>query len=231
MPQVGGLAYGTEKDKLYVNLFMNGQATINLDGGKTVRLEQETDYPWDGKVKLTVAPGQEPDLTVCLRIPGWALGHPVPSGLYHFEKKESPPIRLKVKGTKTDVTPEEDGYVHLRRQWKPGDTIELDLPMPVRRVYAHEKVEANRGKTALMRGPIVYCLEAVDHDDVDVTRLALSRATALRAEYHPQLLGGVTVIAGDALLDGGRRPITAVPYYAWCNREKGAMTVWINEDE
>ncbi len=231
IPQVGGLVYAKEEDTVYVNLYMNGNATINFDDGKRVKLEQETTYPWDGNVKLTVTPEQESELTVCLRIPGWAFGHPVPSDLYRFEKDEPLPISLKVNGTKTNGTPDEDGYVHLPRQWKPGDEIELNLPMPVRRVDAHEKVEANRGKTALMRGPIVYCLEAVDHDGADVVRLALPRTTALHAEYRAQLLGGVTVITGEALLDGRQRPMTAVPYYAWCNRENGAMTVWISEDE
>lgn len=231
IPQVGGLAYATAKDNLYVNLFTSGTATIHLDGGMTVKLKQETHYPWDGHVKLTVAPEQEAELTLCLRIPGWALGRPVPSDLYYFEKNESPPATLKVEGRPSDVTPDEDGYVHLRRRWKPGDTIELDLPMPVRRVYAHEKVEADRGKAALMRGPIVYCLEAVDHGGIDVTRLVLPRTTALRAEYRPRLLGGVTAIISNALLDGRQCPMMAVPYYAWCNREKGVMTVWINENE
>ena len=124
-----------------------------------------------------------------------------------------------------------DGYVHLKRRWQAGRrSVELELPMPIRRVYAHEKVEEDRGKVALMRGPIVYCLEAVDHDGADVARLTLPRDADLRAEHRPELLGGVTVLTGKALADG-QQPIalTAVPYYAWCNREKGPMTVWINE--
>jgi len=108
--------------------------------------------------------------------------------------------------------------------------VELDLPMPVHRVYAHEKVQDDQGKVALMRGPIVYCLEAVDQPGVDLFRLALPRETLLRAEHRAGLLGGVTVLQGSALADG-QRPVTltAVPYYAWANREKGAMTVWVGE--
>lgn len=108
--------------------------------------------------------------------------------------------------------------------------MELDLPMPVNRVYAHEKVEDDQGKVALMRGPILYCLEAVDHPGMDLSRLALPQDAALRAEHRAGLLGGVTVLQGQALADA-QRPVTltAVPYYAWANRERGAMTVWIGE--
>jgi hypothetical protein len=118
----------------------------------------------------------------------------------------------------------------LQRRWKAGDVVELDLPMPVNRVYAHEKVEDDQGKVALMRGPILYCLEAVDHPGVDLSRLALPRESDLRAEHREGLLGGVTIVQGQALVDGERpTTLTAVPYYSWANREKGAMTIWINE--
>jgi len=120
--------------------------------------------------------------------------------------------------------------VHLKRRWQPGDVVELDLPMPVQRVYAHEKIQEDQGKVALMRGPIVYCLEAVDQPGVDLFRVVLPRETDLRAEFRADLLGGVTVLQGSARADS-ERPVTltAVPYYAWANREKGAMTVWIDE--
>jgi DUF1680 family protein len=120
--------------------------------------------------------------------------------------------------------------VHLQRRWQAGDVVELDLPMPVNRVYAHEKVQEDQGKVALARGPIVYCLEAVDQPGVDLFRLILPQETGLRAEHRAGLLGGVTVLQGSALADA-ERPVTltAVPYYAWANREKGAMTVWLGE--
>jgi DUF1680 family protein len=230
IPQVGGLAYAKDKDNLYVNLFVNGKATVNLDGDKTVRLNQETNYPWDGNVKLTLTPSQASELTICLRIPGWALGHPVPSDLYRFEKKESLPISLKVNGEKTDATPDEDGYVHLQRQWKPGDTIELDLPMPVRRVYSHEKVLANNGRVSLMRGPIVYCFEAADNPGVDFSKTTIPKTADIQAEHRAKLLGGVTVLQTQGLDEQNKSiTLTAIPYYAWTNRETGPMTVWINE--
>ena len=224
IPQVGGLAYARGKRKVYVNLYAAGDASFKIDARVTVKLTQKTDYPWDGRVRLTVAPDQAAEFALCLRIPGWAMGRPVPSDLYRFAEAKAPPVTLKVNGKTADVSPGADGYVHLNRQWKAGDVVELDLPMPIRRVYAHEKVKADEGKVALMRGPIVYCLEAVDHPDVDLFKVSLPRDTKLSAEHRAGLLGGVTVIRAKALADG-KRPVKlmAVPYYAWANRKKGAI--------
>lgn len=108
--------------------------------------------------------------------------------------------------------------------------VELDMPMPIRRIYAHEKVLADQGKVSLMRGPITYCIEAVDNPKIDVFSVTLPREAELRAEHRDRLLGGVTVLQGKGL-DNRQYPVTltAVPYYSWANRERGAMTVWINE--
>lgn len=230
IPQVGGLAYARGKGKVFVNLYLAGRAAMKTDDGATVTLTQETDYPWQGRVRLTVAPQRPAAFALCLRIPGWARGRPVPSDLYRFAQAKTPPAGLTINGQPAKVAVQADGYVHLQRRWKPGDVVQLDLPMPVRRVYAHEKVEADRGKVALQRGPILYCVEAADHADIDVHRLALPPASALRAEHQPKLLGGVTVLRGKALADG-KRPVNlaAIPYYAWANRAQGAMTVWLDE--
>ena len=230
IPQVGGLAYARGKQNIYVNLYAEGSASIKVDDRVTVKLAQKTDYPWNGRVRLTVTPNQASEFTLCLRIPGWASGRPVPSDLYRFANAKVPPVTLNVNGKTADASPKADGYVHLKRRWQAGDFVQLDLPMPINRVYAHEKVEADKGKVALMRGPIIYCLEALDHPDVDVSHLVLPPNADLRAEHRPGLLGGVTVLQGKALADG-KRPVTltAIPYYAWANREKGAMTVWLDE--
>ncbi len=230
IPQVGGLAYARGKQRVQVNLYAAGEATIKLDDGPAVKLAQQTDYPWAGRVKLTVTPDKPAEFTLCLRIPGWALGRPVPSDLYRFADAKAPPVGLKVNGKVAKAAPKDDGYVHLQRRWQAGDVVELDLPMPIRRVYAHEKVLADKGKVSLMRGPVIYCLEGIDQAGVDVFKLALPPDAALRSEYRADLLGGVTVIQGKALADG-QRPVTltAVPYYAWANREKTPMTIWVNE--
>jgi len=230
IPQVGGFVYAQGKGRVYVNLYAAGEAAIKLDGGATVKLAQQTDYPWGGRVRLTVTLEKPAEFALCLRLPGWALGRPVPSDLYRFGSPKVPPVGLKVAGRAVAPAPQADGYVHLKRRWQAGDVVELDLPMPVRRVYAHEKVEADKGKVALMRGPIVYCLEAVDHAGADLFKLSLPPKAKVAAEHRPNLLGGVTVLRA-AGRDGQRRPVdlTAIPYYAWANREPGAMTVWIAE--
>ena len=101
--------------------------------------------------------------------------------------------------------------------------------MPVQRVYAHEEIKEDAGKVTLMRGPLVYCVEAADQPDVNISRLALPVDSKLSAEHRGDLLGGVTVIKGAALADGKPVTLTAIPYYAWSNREKGAMTVWMDQ--
>jgi DUF1680 family protein len=230
IPQVGGFAYAWDQRKVYVNLYLAGEVSFEIDDNIAARIAQDTDYPWNGRVRLAVTPDRASEFTLFLRIPGWALGRPVPSGLYRFADAKATKIGLKVNGLPADASIKNDGYVHLRRLWKGGDVVELDLPMPIRRVYAHEKVEEDKGKVALMRGPIVYCLEAVDHGQADVFELSLPREAGLWAEGRPGLLGGVTVLRAAGLDEKERRvELTAVPYYAWQNRDRGAMTVWINE--
>ena len=223
IPQIGGFAYALGKGKAYVNLYLAGEASLRMDRGATLKLAQETDYPWNGRVRLTVTLDQASDFALCLRIPGWALGRPVPSDLYEFAEAKVPPVGLRVNGRAAGASPEPDGYVHLQRRWRAGDVVELNLPMPIHRVYAHEKVEADRGKVALMRGPIVYCLEAADHPEADVFKVSLPRGVQLVAEHRADLLGGVTVLRAKGV------GLTAVPYYAWANRDPGAMTVWMDE--
>ena len=232
IPQIGGLAYAQGKNQVYVNLFVAGDATMKLENGAKLKLTQQTEYPWDGKIRLTLTPEQAADFALCLRIPGWALGHPVPGDLYRFATAKVPAVSLKLNDKAMDVVPGADGYVHLQRRWQPGDVVELNLPMPVQRVHAHEKIKDDQGKVALMRGPLVYCLEAADQPAVNLTQLTLPKNSELRANHRADLLGGVTVITGKALADGGKQvPVTAIPYYAWANREKGAMTVWVRGGE
>jgi len=230
IPQVGGLAYARGQRTAYVNLYVAGEAALKLDDDVTVKLTQQTDYPWNGRVRLTVTPNATSEFTLCLRIPGWALGQPFPSDLYRFGETKIPAVGLKINGQTADPKARVDGYIHLQRQWQAGDLVELDLPMPVHHVYAHERVQDDQGKVALMRGPIVYSLEAVDNPGVDISLVVLPRESDLRAVHREGLLGGVTAIEGKGVDEKQNSiPLTAVPYYAWQNREKGAMNVWIHE--
>ncbi len=233
IPSVPGYAYAHKDGDVYVNLFIGGETTLKTAGNR-VTLHQETEYPWKGVVKIAVEPQKSGTFAVLLRIPGWARNEPVPSDLYQFREVVSEEVLLKVNGRR--VSPAlERGFARIERNWQKGDTIELDLPMPVRRVIAHPNVTADRGRVALQRGPIVFCLEGPDNEG-DVLSLVVPDAAKLKAEHRPDLLNGVAVLTGRAQvakreLDGriatvGSRPFMAIPYYAWAHRGRAQMTVW-----
>jgi uncharacterized protein len=249
MPSIPGYAYAQQGKQIFVNLFASGTADIKLDDGAKIRLAQATRYPWDGAVKITIAPEKKTSFTLAVRIPGWARGEVVPGNLYHYadastsprgvvaggatlNKTAAPqgePATLKVNG-KAVKFETQDGYAHLDRKWKAGDVVELNLPMPIRRVVANDKVTADAGRVALERGPVVYCAEWPDNPDGKVRNLVLPDSEKLTAEFEPTLLNGVEVIRGQALgADGKKQAFTAIPYYAWANRGKGEMTVWLRD--
>lgn len=242
LPSIGNYVYAHSKDAVYVNLYVGGEGKIELADGRTVVLRQQTRYPWDGAVRLTVEPVGEMSFGVKLRIPGWCQG-----------------ATLAVNGQTLENAAPVKGYAAIRRAWHSGDVVELNLPMPVERMQADPRVEADRGRVALQRGPLVYCLEDADNP-VDVRTIVLPpdietaaaphsrrRPGQLRVEHDPGLLGGVTVIRGAGLAADAapvadwsgplyrRVPparavsFTAIPYYAWDNRQPGAMVVWLPE--
>ena len=232
IPQVGGFAYAKTDGKILVNLYASGEARIPLAGAGTVEIRQQTRYPWDGKIQLAPSLDAPAAFTLCLRIPRWALGHPLPGDLYHFaDRREEARITLTVNGGAVDATPAGDGYVHLSRTWKTGDLVELDLPMLPRRVHANEQVEENRGRVALMRGPVVYCFEGVDQPPgVDLLQVRLPPDAEWTATHRPELLDGVTVLTAPAC-DARGQPVqlAAIPYFAWANRDRSPMNVWMLE--
>ena len=239
MASVPGYVYAQRGDALWVNLYMGNTAEIKMDNGRTVKLTQETRYPWEGNVKMTVNPDQSAAMTVNVRIPGWARNEPIPSDLYRFTDRNPQAMVLKVNGKAVAVKIDK-GYVALTRTWAKGDTIELSLPMPVRRVAANDRVTSDRGRVALQRGPIVYAAEWVDNPNGKVRNLMLPDSATLTAEFKPDLLKGVEVIQGKAVAlnkDAQGRTVkteqafTAIPYYAWANRGRGEMTVWLPTSE
>jgi len=239
LASVPGYVYAQRADQLYVNLYVASSADIKMDSGRTVRLVQETRYPWEGHVKMTVRPDRAAQLAVNVRIPGWARNEPVPSDLYRFADAAAPPPSVTVNGKPVKMTLDK-GYVSIERMWQAGDVVELNLPMPVRRVVANTEVAADRGRVALQRGPLVYTAEWVDNPNGKVRNLMLPDGAKLTAEYDPKLLKGVTVLKGRAVAlqtaeDGSVRKteqaFTAIPYYAWANRGRGQMTVWLPNSE
>jgi DUF1680 family protein len=217
-----GLGAGT----IYANLYVGNRADVKL-GARTVKIVEDTRYPWDGDVSLRLEPEGSGAFTVALRIPGWARNQPVASDLYRFADSGGEPPVISVRGRNAE--PERvpldvrDGYVRIRRNWKRGDTIHLTLPMPARRIVAHAGVKDDEGRMAIQRGPLVYAVEAIDNGG-HALDLVVPRDAALRSRFRPDLLNGVEVISGE-----GSRPFVAIPYYAWNNRGQGEMAVWIKE--
>jgi uncharacterized protein len=235
LASVPGYVYATHRDALYVNLYAAGTASLDLNG-RPVTLEQTTRYPWEGQVRLTVTPQEAATFAVSLRIPGWATNQPVPTDLYRDADTVQERPQLRVNGQAVAIEPVK-GYVRLTRQWKPGDTIDLTLPMPVRKVLSHPAVVENRNRIALERGPIVYCIEGADSPTGQVRNLVFDPAMPVRTEFRPALLEGVQVLtfrgAVVGLDDNGNRSVlsradvTAIPYYAWANRGQNEMAVWL----
>jgi len=233
VPSVPGYAYAYKKNDVYVNLFISGEATIETINNK-VKLTQQTQYPWKGTVNIRVEPEKSDTFAIHVRIPGWAQNEAVPSNLYRFQKPVREKATLNVNGRR--ISPSiENGFVSIQRKWQKGDTIELNLPMPVRRVIAHRDVKSDRGRVALQRGPIVFCLEWPDNDG-KVSNLVIPDDAKLKTEYRPDLLNGVMVITGKAqvvkrttdgdIVPAREKQFTAIPYYAWAHRGRGEMTVW-----
>ena len=234
MASVPGYIYATRGNDLYVNLFAGGTADIETPGG-TLKVVQDTRYPWDGGVKMTLTPDAVRRFAVNVRIPGWAREEPVPSDLYRFMDKAQTAATVKVNGVDVPVTLEK-GYVTIEREWKAGDAIDLHLPMPVRRVLAHPKVEADRDRVALQRGPIVYAAEWADNPNGKTRNIVLPDTSRLTTTFRADLLNGVQVITGRAfgLAKTETRAVTkteqdfmAIPYATWANRGRGQMNVWL----
>lgn len=233
-----GYVYAQHDDLLYVNLFVSNTATISIDEN-IVSITQDTEYPWDGIVKITVNLQKNLDFNIAIRIPGWAQNQPVPSDLYHYLKIIDKKVSLKVNGKPIEIICEK-GYTHISRTWKDGDIIELDIPMTIRRILAHEKVKEDNGKVAFERGPIVYCVEWVDNKAKYLQNLFIDDDIELVSEYREDMLNGIVIITGTAHylkhaedrkeIIKNKQIFFAIPYYAWAHRGKGEMIVWMLRD-
>ncbi len=236
---VSGYVYAFKDDELFVNLYASNEAKLSLNN-RNMRVVQETDYPWNGTIRLTIHPEpKEMKMTLNLRIPGWAQGRPLASELYHYLNNEPANISVKVNG---DAVPLQmkNGFAQIRRTWHANDAIEFSIPMLIRRVVAHDSVKADVGRVALERGPIAFCAEWPDHDGGHVRNLLLHDDTNLTTEFFSDRLNGIQVIQGKAVgyyldenekLEKREQELLAIPYYAWAHRGKGEMSVWFARDE
>jgi len=226
-PSLGKYVYGVSSDGLWVNLYVGSQLMTHLPNGSKVNLRQTCNYPWEGNIRFEVGLEAAQEFSLRLRVPGWASSFVL--------KVNRDPIRPSPSVA--------NGYAEVHRQWKNGDIVELTLPLEIEQLEANPHVIQNRGKVALRRGPLVYCLEQVDQES-DLDEIGLPAKSRLESRFEPGLLNGVAVITGDAvrmqppawtdqlyrpMVSTQSSPITlkAIPYYAWANRKQGKMTVWI----
>ncbi len=220
MEELPGLIYAQRPGGVFVNLFVGSTATLTLDG-TPLTLTQQTGYPWDGKIALRVDPAHPVTAAVSIRMPSWALANEPPGSLYRYAGSIDARPSISVNGTPVALAIT-DGYVEVRRRWQKGDVVSIDLPMPVRRVLANDSVSEDRGKAAIQRGPILFALEGIDNGG-SLKDVTLPLDAALASAFRADLLNGVQVVTAKA----GERTITAIPYYAWNNRGKGEMEVWV----
>jgi hypothetical protein len=225
--EAGGYAYSKTNDAIWVNLYGNNKLSTALHD-EPLTLRQETGYPWDGEVRLSVDDAPRMEFAVRLRIPGWA---------------EAATIAVNGAPVEAEATP--GTYAEVRRRWNPGDAVELRLPMPARLVESHPLVEETRNQAAIQRGPMVYCLESPDlPPDVRVPDIFIPANSKLSARFDPELLGGVGIVEADAVAvssadgtDELYRPLRRgheqslrvrfIPYFAWANRGVSEMSVWL----
>ena len=238
LPQLGGLIYAQNDQSLYVNLYIGSKADIRLRNTQ-VALAQETRYPWDGAVKLTVSPQRPQRFSVYVRIPGWSRNQPVPGTLYRYLPAADQKVTLSINGVPFAFSLDK-GYARIEREWKAGDSVQINMPMPVRRVVASDLVPDDRGMVAIERGPLVYCAEQADNP-AGVFNLLVPEKADLQFSFRQNLLGGIGAITGSVsalsrAADGNTvtqkpQPFSAIPFYAIGNRTPGEMSVWLARDQ
>lgn len=236
IPSLPGYIYAVHDRDVYVNLFMSNSSDLKV-GGKRLTLTQSTGYPWNGDIRLEVAPKGKQDFTLKIRVPGWVRGEVLPSDLYTFIDGKQLGYSVKVNGEPVESRLDK-GYFSIDRLWKKGDVVEVHFDMEPRMVKAHEQVEADRGRVAVERGPVVYCAEWPDNS-FGVMSVLMNRKPEFTVEHKSDLLYGINQIKANAQAlsydPDGRlnvKPVTLtlIPYYAWAHRGQGEMTVWLPQE-
>ena len=222
------------KGAIFVNLYASSETAFTA-GGRTIGLSMQSEMPWGGKSKLTIASADGAVAPIKLRIPGWARNQPVPGGLYAYADKSTRTATVSLNGKPVSAVPDRNGYVTIDRPWTTGDVVELDFPIEVRRVVSDRRVKENRGRIAIERGPMVYCAEWPEADEGRALDLRIDPKGPLTASVDKNMFGGVTVIRAEARRVSRpslpAKPIKLIPYYLWANRGAGEMTVWISSED
>jgi DUF1680 family protein len=228
--------YAVDDKGFYINQFIGSDAELEING-RRVKLTQENNYPWDGDIKFKIGADKSVEFSIYIRIPGWVRGRENPGGLYKAVADNDDDTVLKVNDEIIPVDLDR-GYAQITRTWQTGDEISLHLPMPVRRVYAHNEVKADSGQVALLRGPMVYCMESLDHTH-PIKSYLLKPDDIVEAEHRPDLLDGITVLTASASrVDKEnnnkleKASITAIPFYAQNNRHYFTdILTWLPESQ
>lgn len=236
IPSLPGYIYAVKDKDVYVNLFMSNTSDLKVDG-KAVSIEQTTKYPWNGDITIGINKNNAGQFNLKVRIPGWVRGQVVPSDLYAYSDGKRLKYTVKVNGEAVQ-NELKDGYFCIDRRWKKGDKVEVHLDMEPRTVKASNKVEADRGRIAVERGPIVYCAEFPDNN-FDIFSVFMNRNPKFEVVEKPDLLYGINQLKTGAQTlgydDQGRLTttdvsLTLIPYYAWAHRGSGAMEVWLPQE-
>lgn len=236
IPSLPGYVYAVKDRDVFVNLFVANDATLKVDGKKVV-LKQSTAYPWDGDINIRIDRNSAGQFAMKIRIPGWVRNKVVPSDLYNYSDGKRLQYSVKVNG---EVVESElvNGYFTIDRKWKKGDEVSVHFDMEVRTVKANAKVEADRGRISVERGPIVYCAEWPDNN-FDVLNVLMNREPEFEVVSKPELLCGINQIKTQAQTleydESGRlvtkdQTLTLIPYYAWAHRGQGNMAVWLPQE-
>lgn len=236
VPDIPGYIYATTGEELYINLYVSNTADVEVGNG-SVGIMQTADFPWDGKVSIMVRPESARRFAVKLRIPGWVVNEAIPGNLYMFDDEVDEPYTISVNGEVPEFLVE-NGYAVIERRWDKGDRIDIDFPMPVRVIKADERIEDDRGKIAVQRGPVIFCAEWPDNNTGNILNLVVRREEGFRTEYVPGLLGGTQVIrtkgmqtrrmiGDEPIMFLEEEDISLIPYALWNNRGPGQMMVWL----
>lgn len=237
IPSLPGYIYAVKDKNVYVNLFLSNTATLNV-AGKKVNIAQQTGYPWNGDINVVVNGNKAGEFTLKVRIPGWVRNQVVPSNLYEYTDGKRLGYTIAVNGKAMEAKADTDGYVALTRKWKKGDKVSIHFDMEARTVRALNLVEADRGMVSVERGPIVYCAEWPDND-FDITTALLNQSPTFQVIEKSDLLYGITQLktaaqtlayGNDGRLAAKDVELTLIPYYAWCHRGSGKMSVWLPQD-
>jgi DUF1680 family protein len=226
--------YAVKDDAVYINLFANSTASVVVNK-KEVQIVQENNYPWEGALAFKIDPKSSGAFKLLIRIPGWAQNKAMPSDLYAFTDQQTVKIPITINGKPVEYVIDH-GYAVLSKTWKKGDVVSVLLPMDVKKIVSHTKIENNNGKIALQRGPLVYCAEWPDNSGI-ASNLILPENASFTTEKKTDLLNGITVVKSEALaiqIDADKnwvstkvQPFIAIPYYAWAHRGKGEMMIWL----